>query len=232
MKPKILIVFVLIAFKALAQSETTTPHTYVKDSLIFQDNFEKKNEIWLTETVTSETSGTAIKNGKLIIDVNCGATVWLNKKLSGNFLIRYERQVIINNGVNDRLSDLNQFWMANDLKNPNLFTRIGTFSQYDDLSMYYFGIGGNRNKTTRFRKYLGTGERKLLKEFTAPDYLLKPNKTYVIETVVYNGTTTVYVNDVEYFSFSDPQPLEQGYFGFRTTQSRHEIDNITIYRLK
>ena len=106
----------------------------------------------------------SLKNGKLIINVDHGATVWFNKKLSGNILIEYHRKVIMNNGHNDRLSDLNQFWMATDPRQENVFTRSGTFTEYDSLRLYYAGIGGNTNSTTRFRKYTGTGERKLLAE--------------------------------------------------------------------
>ena len=33
--------------------------------------------------------------------------------------------------------------------------RSGTFAEYNDLLTYYVGLGGNRNTTTRFRRYIG-----------------------------------------------------------------------------
>jgi rhamnogalacturonan endolyase len=40
------------------------------------------------------------------------------------------------------------------------------------------------------------------------------------------------VDGEEYFSYRDPKPLTNGYFGFRTTWSRQTIDDLKIYKLK
>jgi hypothetical protein len=138
----------------------------------------------------------------------------------------------MNNGKNDRLSDLNQFWMATDPRQENVFTRTGIFSQYHSLRLYYAGIGGNTNSTTRFRKYQGTGERTLIFDFQDKQHLLQPNKNYLIQIVVYEGTTKVFVDGEEYFSFTDDEPLTEGYFGFRTVKSHQEMDNFKVYKLK
>ena len=87
---------------------------YQKSELLYQDNFDHDMKNWVVETPDSPNSKVETENGKLIIDVDHGATVWFNKKLSGDILIEYNRKVIMDNGHNDRLSDLNQFWMAND----------------------------------------------------------------------------------------------------------------------
>jgi len=232
-KKILLITFLNIITNSLyAQVINEMNINYQIDELLFEDNFSKNLSDWKIETDTLRNTNVEIKNEKLIIDVDCGATIWLNKKLCGNLLIEYTRRVVMEDGLNDRLSDLNQFWMANDTKNPNLFTRKGTFAQYHALKLYYFGIGGNTNTTTRFRKYLGNGERHLITDLRKKEYLLKPNKTYTIKTIVYNGVTKVFVDNKEYFSFLDKAPLKTGYFGFRTTESRQEIDNLKIYRLK
>lgn len=222
----------LIQLNALAQSVNSRPDQYRKGQLIFKEDFDKGLTNWISEFAPSSTSTVSIKNGKLVIDVQGGATVWLNKKLSGNLLIEYKRKVILENGPNDRLSDLNQFWMATDPKNKNLFTRTGVFAQYDSLLLYYVGFGGNTNTTTRFRKYNGKGDRVLLTDFTDKPHLLEPNKEYLIKITVYNGLTKFYVDDVEYFSFPDKEPLPEGYFGFRTTKSRQVIDDFRIYTLQ
>lgn len=62
--------------------------------------------------------------------------------------------------------------------------------------------------------------------------MLETNKTNLIQTVCYNGSIKVFVDHKEYFSFSDENPLTSCFFWFRTTESRHEIDNLKIYRLK
>lgn len=99
-----------------------------KGELIFFDSFDVKSEIWVLETVVSPSANAKVENGTLIIDVNRGTTVWLKKKLSGNYVIEYSRKVIIENGENDRLCDLNQFWMADDPKNPEFFYPRKKFS--------------------------------------------------------------------------------------------------------
>jgi rhamnogalacturonan endolyase len=167
----------------------------------------------------------------LLIDVDSGVTVWLDKPLSGNLLITYTRRVVMDGGKNDRLSDFNHFWMASDPRNPNLFTRSGKFEDYDNLDMYYVGFGGNTNKTTRFRRY-GDGQKMLVGERLDAARLLKPNHDYAVEIAVYNGCTRMLVDGEEYFSYRDPKPFTNGYFGFRTTWSRQTIDDLKIYKLK
>ncbi|HEX9975149.1 MAG TPA: DUF6250 domain-containing protein [bacterium] len=205
---------------------------YEKSGLLYQDGFDEGMNNWVVETPDSQHSKVGIEKGKLVIDVDNGATVWFNKKLSGNVLIEYSRKVLMNNGHNDRLSDLNQFWMAADPQQENVFTRNGVFSEYDSLRLYYAGIGGNSNSTTRFRKYQGTGERTLLFDFQDEQHLLQPNKNYLIQIVVYDGMTKVFVDGELYFSFKDDAPLTEGYFGFRTVKSHQEVDNFNVYELK
>ena len=160
-----------------------------------------------------------------------GITVWLNKKLSGNIRIEYDRVVKMEKGCNDRVSDLNQFWMATDPKTDSLFTRRGKFAEYDDLSLYYVGIGGWNNTTTRFRKYLSPTSKPVVKEYTDSEHLLKAEKIYHIKIIVRNGTSSFWVNGVLYFEYKDPAPLTSGYFGFRGLQSRQEIKNLKIYAI-
>ncbi|WP_159518088.1 DUF6250 domain-containing protein [Sunxiuqinia indica] len=219
---------------ATAQSKTgqACVEQYQKGRLLYQDSFDQGLRNWIAEVESTPDSRAFIEDEKLVIDVGGGATVWLNKKLSGNILIEYKRTVIMNDGPNDRLSDLNQFWMATDPENENLFTRDGVFASYHPLSLYYAGIGGNYNSTTRFRKYDGTGERILLQEKNDKHHLLKPNHTYHIQILVNDGTTKLFVDGDLYFSYTDPSPLKEGYFGFRTVKSHQEIDDLKIYQLK
>ncbi len=202
-----------------------------RETVIYHDDFNEllNSEIWKVEMDSLPGSNVFTKNGRLVLDTKGGVTVWLKKELSGNYIIEYERTVVLNGGNNDRLSDLNQFWMATDPKSLNLFTRNGRFEEYDSLLLYYVGFGGNSNTTTRFRKYLGNGEKNILNERN--DFLLEANKLYKIKISVVDGVISYWVNGSCLFLFNDPEPFEKGYFGFRSTWSRHEIDNIKIYRL-
>lgn len=206
--------------------------SYEIDKLIFEDRFDGNLSSWITEVEPDTMVNIEIINEQLVIDTDRGVTLWLNQELKGNLLIRYKRRVIMEEGTNDRLSDMNQFWMAADPRDTNLFTRKGGFEEYDSLLMYYAGIGGNYNTTTRFRKYTGDGNRELISDLTDEKYLLKPNHTYLIEILVRDGTTKLFLDNMEIFHFEDDKLLSKGYFGIRTTWSRQIIDDVEIYRLK
>lgn len=198
--------------------------------LLFEDSFEEglDSTLWIAEIAPEPGSQVYVADGKLWLDTYGGVTVWLNQVLDGNFAIEYERTVVVDTGTNDRLSDLNQFWMASDPSNENLFSRSGVFESYDSLSLYYVGMGGNTNTTTRFRKYGGDGSKPLLYEH---DRKLEANHTYHVRTEVMDGVTTFSVDGQELFRHHDPDPLTSGYFGLRSTYSRQAIDNVRIYRL-
>lgn len=207
---------------------------FTRKALLFSADFNQALDtaLWKTEIAPLPHSTVAVKDGQLILDTRGGVTVWLNKVLSGPLLIEYKRTILVDSGANDRLSDLNQFWMASDPRNGNLFTRSGTFEAYDSLLLYYAGIGGNSNTTTRFRRYQGDGTKPLLQEHLAANYLLQPNETYLVQTIVYKGITQLLVNGYPYFTYEDPQPFQRGYFGFRSTWSRQAIDAVRIYRIE
>jgi hypothetical protein len=203
-------------------------------TLIYSDNFEKvlDPKIWKAEIAPLPNSSVTVQDGKLVLDTQGGVTVWFNRKLEGNIEIEYDWTVVVDGGKNDRLSDLNQFWMASDPKNKNLFTRKGVLEEYDSLSLYYIGMGGNTNTTTRFRKYPGNGERVLIQEYLDKEHLLTANHTYKIRIVVEKGSTGFWVDGRQYFFYKDKNPLSEGYFGFRSTKSRHRIDNFKVFQLK
>ena len=122
--------------------------------------------------------------------------------------------------------------MATDTIKNQLFKRKGAFNEYDSLSMYYVGFGGNYNTTTRFRKYNTLGEKKILGEFIDAQHLLQPNKEYIITIILLNGITQFLVDGELYFSYKDDSPLTHGYFAFRSTRSHQAISEVRIYSLK
>lgn len=214
------------------QTSCTSPKEQPTDdkTLLLEESFDDLDStLWLAEIAPAPNASVYVRDGKLWLDTYGGVTVWLTKQLEGNIEIEYERMVVLDSGTNDRLSDLNQFWMATDPSGKSIFSRSGVFEEYDSLSLYYVGMGGNTNTTTRFRKYESTGGKPLLYERN--DQLLEANHTYHIRTVVKDSVTTVWVDGELLFSHRDPHPLVQGYFGFRSTYSRQSIDNVKVYQL-
>ncbi len=127
-----LLTLLLAQYKLAAQYSTRPANAktlYKIGKLIIADDFTNMDN-WQLE-MESAHSRVHVAKHKLIIDVDAGATIWLNKSISGNLLITYKRKVVVKNGPNDRLSDVNQFWMATDIRRTNLFTRSGVFSDYD-----------------------------------------------------------------------------------------------------
>lgn len=221
--------FLVFLLPIIGQSQ---PHYRIKKQL-FQDSFETKldTKYWFCEIKKTADNNAFVENGQLVIDVSKGTTVWFKKKLKNKWLIEFDRTVPMQGGRNDRLSDFNLFWQATDPHSKPLFGRDPDFEHYDSLSLYYVGVGGNYNSTTRFRKYQGNGERTLLQEYADAEHLLVSNKTYHCQLIMLRDTISFYLNNVLFFTFKDPNSLKMGYFGFRTTQSRHLIDNFKVYKI-
>lgn len=223
-----------ILYPVMAQQQPADTTVLYGGKLIIADDFSKPlaADRWVVEMAPLPNSSVYAKDNKLVLDTKGGVTVWLNRSLKSDFRIEYDRKVVVAGGINDRLSDVNNFWMAADPRNKNLFTRNGVLASYDSLQQYYVGMGGYTNKTTRFRKYEGNGERRLLQEYTDQAHLLQANKVYHIVIVVKDGITSYWVDGKCYFIYNDPAPLKEGYFGFRSTKSHQEVSGFRVYRLE
>ena len=212
------------------------------DEVLYQDNFDQDLSRWVVEQTPS--GSTKIIDGQLDIDDapgphdKGGCTVWFREKLKGPIRISYDATMVQKGGPNDRISDLNCFWMATDPKNPDdLFVdskkRSGSFPKYDPLRTYYVGYGANENATTRFRRYPRDREDESLKpefDLNEAKYLNVPNRTVKIELVA-DGKRIQFLRDGEViFTYDDPNPYEEGWFGFRTTRSHIRFDNFQVTR--
>lgn len=195
---------------------------------ILHESFSKDLSNWKIEKLPADSEVVAIQNGKLLLNTYSGATVWYKQPLTGNYSIKLKRTILLNGEKNDRLSDCNFFWMATDSLQNKMFQRKAGFKEYDSLSMYYVGFGGNYNTTTRFRKYTTKGDKNIIAEYKDTAHLLVANKTYEIEIIVKNGLIAFLVDGKIFFQYNDLQPLNFGYFGIRSTRSRQEIDDIII----
>lgn len=218
---------------AVSNPKVESTASNISKRIIYSDDFSKllQPDQWIVEQEPSVGSSVYTKDKELILDTRKGVTVWLNKLLEGNIEIDFDRTVMIDTGHNDRLSDMNIFWMVTDPRAMKPFGRNGVFEKYDSLLMYYAGIGGNTNSTTRFRKYEGDGRKTLIKEYKDQAHLLAKNKEYHVKIIVKDKSTSLWIDDECYFAFEDPSPLTAGYFGFRSTWSRQVIKNFSVYRL-
>lgn len=219
---------------AMRGGSTAETRIIKKKQLLFSDDFRAGLSGWQTEL---EAGGRVQARGGLLdIDVPAGATVWLRSELNGSVLIEYDAFMVRAGGVNDWVSDLNCFWMAQDPRREVFLSppRSGKFADYNALLTYYVGLGGNRNSTTRFRRYIGDDSvRPLLPEnnLTAPETLLQPNRWQHIRLVADGSKIQYYRDGLRLFGYSDPQPYTHGYFGLRTTKSHLQVRRLRIYRL-
>jgi Domain of unknown function (DUF6250) len=238
------LVFLILALIAsshgLAASgdpNSPNPAAYTVGPLLYVDDFADLDH-WKPEL---EKAGTvAVRDHILTLDVPKGCSLWLKSDFAGPLLIQYEARLVKADppARNDRVSDLNCFWMATDPRNPADFfavpQRTGKFSTYDQLQTYYVGQGGNTNSTTRFRRYIGQqSNRPLLPEhdLTAKQFLLTPNTWQTLQLIACNNLIEYYRDGNRIFSYNDPAPYTHGYFGFRTTFSHLELRKLQIYRL-
>ena len=199
--------------------------------MIFSDDFKNLDQ-WVVE---QRPGGTVeVHDGVMLMRDVDGCTVWFRPKLTAPVSIQYDA-VVRSSG---RVSDLNCFWMASDPAQPaDLFhpahPRTGAFAEYDALQTYYVGYGGNSNSTTRFRRYLGGGRKPLLPEHDLHDkrVLLEANHLYHLELVAQDGVAKFIRDGEVLFTFHDPQPLREGWFGIRTVNAQIEIKAFRVLGL-
>jgi len=164
--------------------------------------------------------------GALLLDATAGLTVWLEQPLFGHYEIAFTRTVLDEGRPHDRVSDLNMFWEAQ----RGAARYSGKLETYDRTPMFYAGIGGNGNTTTRFRRHDGSGARVLLGEYLQAPWLLRANHPYRVRIVVDGAGTRLYVDNVLYFAAAG-RIAPSGWFGLRTTKSRQRVEDFTVFRL-
>ncbi len=189
---------------------------------------------WAIEAESPDTRITE-RAGILDIDSPKGVTLWWRRPIASPVTIGFEAMAVSAGGPNDRVSDLNAFWMATDADGASVLAhrRNGAFAAYDDLKTYYVGIGGNRNTTTRFRRYIGQpGNRPLLPEHDlagAAD-MLRPNVWTRIRLIADGRTVAVERDGRRLFTLTDDQPYTRGHWALRTTWSHLRIRLVSVVR--
>ena len=207
-----------------------------KPTLLFQDDFRSLDQ-WVIEA--EQPARLSVDNGSFDIDTPAGLTLWFRPRLDGPVKIEFDATAVAHGGANDQVSDLNVFWMAANADGsapfqPGPSQRSGQFAEYNNLLTYYVGLGGNRNTTTRFRRYIGDPAiRPLLPEhdLDTRDALLVPNRRQTI-TLVADGTRIEFQRDGRVlFRYEDAAPYARGWFALRTTFSHLRVERLRIYSL-
>ena len=221
---------------ACASCATTTPDGPKLGAVIASDDFQHGLDQWVLEL--EQPGSVRAADGVLDIDVPAGATLWFKHELTGPVAIVFDATAVAAGGPNDRVSDMNAFWMATNKGEPAApFSqpRTGKFADYNNLRTYYVGLGGNTNTTTRFRRYIGDPvTRPLLPEhdLSKPDSLLVPNRKQTIMLIA-NGSRIEYWRDgVRLLHYDDPAPYTRGWFAIRTVQSHLRIERLRVHRLQ
>lgn len=189
---------------------------------------------WTIEAESPDTRVT-IDHGTIDIDSPKGVTLWSNRDVAAPVTITFEAMAVAAGGTNDQVSDLNAFWMASEVDGGSVLARrrSGAFAAYDDLRTYYVGIGGNRNTTTRFRRYIGEpGNRPLLPEHdrAAAADMLRPNVWTRIRLIADGRTIAVERDGRRLFTLIDDHPYTRGHWGLRTTWSHLRIRRLSVTR--
>ena len=204
--------------------------------LLYRDDFTAGLGQWRVE---AERPGQVVASaGVLDIAVPAGATVWFRPPLQGPVGIDYVVTPVAAGGDWDTVSDVNAFWMATDPRAPGgdvlARERSGAFADYDELRTYYAGIGGNRNTTTRFRRYVGERDNRPLlpqHDLSGTANLLTPNRPIRIRLIA-DGRRIALVRDgATLFALDDPAPYTRGHFGLRTTWSHLTVSDFRVWRL-
>ena len=204
--------------------------------VLYSDDFDAGLDNWQIEAEKPGRIDAA--NGVLDIDVPAGVTLWFKPKLQGPVAIEFEATAVAAGGPNDQVSDLNVFWMANNPDGTEPVygaPRSGAFAQYDNLRTYYVGLGGNRNTTTRFRRYVGDPAQKPLlpqHDLSARSAMLVPNRKQTI-VLIANGTNVEFRRDGQpLLRMMDREPYTAGWFALRTTFSHLRIRALRVYSLE
>lgn len=203
-------------------------------SLLFRDDFDAGLSQWHIEA--EKPGRISATHGTLDIDVPAGATLWFKPRLEGPLSIEFDAVAVAEGGPNDQVSDLNVFWMANNVDGREpvyAHARTGKFEEYNALLTYYAGLGGNRNTTTRFRRYIGDPKlRPLLPghDLAGAPYLLVANQRQTIRLIARGHSIEYWRDGTRIFHMEDAAPYRNGWFALRTTYSHLRISRLRIRR--
>ncbi len=225
----------LLGAAGLAAGCAASPRTRLRTGArqLYADDFRHGLGQWLIELEQGRGAVSAA-DGVMTFDVPLGASAWFRPELTSPVEIRFTATAVSAGGAHDRVSDLNCFWMADDPRSPGDLIarpRSGAFADYDMMRTYYVGLGGNSNTSSRFRRYVGNGERPLLPQhdLSAPDDLIVANRPYRIRLIADGGRIEYWRDDRRMFALDDPAPYSRGWFALRTTWNHMTVRDFSVW---
>lgn len=231
----LLLAVLAIAFASCAMAPASSDAPKL-GALLVSDNFKQGLDQWIIEL--EQPGSVRTIDGVLDVDVPAGATLWFKRELTGPVAIVFEATAVSADGSNDRVSDMNTFWMATNKGEPAApfaRPRSGKFADYNNLLTYYVGLGGNSNTTTRFRRYIGDPvTRPLLPEhdLASPETLLVPNRRQTIMLIASGSRIEYWRDGVRLLQYEDLAPYTRGWFAIRTVQNHLRIERLRVHRLE
>jgi hypothetical protein len=204
-----------------AWSQATPPDKRLHTGkLLYADDFRHGLSSWKVEM---EESGRVSTKAGRSTRCTAGVTVWFRPRLEGPVMIQYQATVVSAGGPNDRVSDLNSFWMATDPRSPDdLFARMQREAPVHFSPQRNLPDEGGFWSITRFDDVRAVSRDH--RTFSSERYLCRatplqghhrqqdPNRTLIAD-----GHLIQYWCDEEkIFEMTDPQPYTSGWFGIRT----------------
>ncbi|MGE4565257.1 MAG: DUF1961 family protein [Victivallaceae bacterium] len=204
--------------------------------ILYQDDFAKDNGQWYREGGRS----VEFKDGRLVIDADAPdkktgivATVWNRQRFAGDLQIDVDVCVESSLTNTNNINFFFYYTVPPDNADPLLTTdqrQDGNYSAYHKLNGYIVTfLNSPENKDAarvRIRRCPGF---KLLKETYAGEN--KQGTVYRL-TITRRGDKIAFsVDGKQLLEATDPEPFKDGYFGFRTFQTKLWFDNLVIRRL-
>lgn len=205
---------------------------------LYSDSFDRDSGDWYVEGGRS----VAIRDGRLYIDadpeefvkggLNGGVcTVWNRTRIDGDVRVDFdvcvEHSVTGTNNINFFL-----FYSMPDGSSPEASTQTRKYADYADyhqLNGYIFTFlnASENKKNARIRIRRCPGFRLLRETYAAEN---RADTAYHITLIRQTGVLRFLLDGRELLSVRDEQPLEGGWFGFRTFRTRLWFDNLKITR--
>ncbi|MFC2076686.1 DUF6250 domain-containing protein [candidate division KSB1 bacterium] len=195
----------------------------------FQDDFALDLRYWWWEGGEPK-----IDDGELCLDGRGPSILWCRIPFRGKISIEYTARAILGLGGNDRLSDLNFYWMTShrskqmDVQQFFESRSAGELDPDGNYRAYRLENGGDDNRVTRLVRFDPDSGRTVLVEYRDRNLLLEPNQDYRYRLLIGYWLLEVYRDDELVLRIDDPNLITPGYFGLASQDSHVHFDNVRV----
>ena len=227
----ILIAAAIIFSSCAAPEKSKEKLPYTVGEILLSDDFSGNSATWEAEGQSPE-----LVDGKMVIDTNSFAAVWLKPALLGNIVIEYDVTVLSQNSSDKTQCSFGCFAMASDpADTKNFFAgskeRAGTLSGYDNLNLYYYYLSCDSKNSAKFMKY-SNGKHESIGTSAESSYKISPDKKYHVKLLFFKNTIEFYLNDRRLLKYEGSSPYTEGNFGFTALVCKIAVDNFSITHLR